>query len=426
MLRSRRRPAAPPLLEADDADIVRPGPDGPPEPPCPPAELSHLVRFRLLERVSPELLVRFLKPHEAYLHAHDVHLDGVVIDGAWRSQLHRVLQRVDERMPPTLQQGLIDIANIADQQGHEHALAARHQHQLDLFEQTPARTPIDEAFFLYLEHRPTFRTALARVQASQVERFAEFESATPGARLPLDNARVTRLKASIAGFNAKRNRTAFCDLEIVESEQQVLFVIIHGQPPRSYSVIDTGLQRSRCSFVPDRHDMVIYERATGQLAVSASHPTEQDMYRREFGRIFFGTVTHFAVATYLSCAPLQELGAGALSVAGVTGLRHVRLRQVQVQMPSATAFQHVLIGKDLNGEIDQPEQVRVLRSGEIRSLILDLSLAHQRKLVRLTMTLPNRLVYDRRMGGQSVREFLLARGFVVIPQVARPGWPAPS
>ena len=42
------------------------------------------------------------------------------------------------------------------------------------------------------------------------------------------------------------------------------------------------------------------------------------------------------------------------------------------------------------------------------------------------MTLPNRLVYDRRMGGQSVREFLLARGFVVIPQVARPGWPAPS
>ncbi|RYE93889.1 MAG: hypothetical protein EOO75_03355 [Myxococcales bacterium] len=191
-------------------DIVCPDLD---EPGSRPAELSHLVRFRLLERVSPELLVRFLKPHEDYLRQHDVYLDGVVIDGPWRSRLHQVLQRVDDRMPGDLQQGLIDIANIADQQGHEHALMARHEHQLDLFAEGEARTTTDEAFFLYLEHRPVFRSALARVQASQVERFAEFQSATPGAALVVDGARVAMLRATArpsATSRSSRRRARCC------------------------------------------------------------------------------------------------------------------------------------------------------------------------------------------------------------------------
>ncbi|RYE93890.1 MAG: hypothetical protein EOO75_03360 [Myxococcales bacterium] len=199
----------------------------------------------------------------------------------------------------------------------------------------------------------------------------------------------------------------------------MLFVIIHGQPPRSHSVIDANLVRSRRSFVPDRHDMVVYERATGQLSVSAAHPTEQDMYRREFGRIFFRTVTHFEVATSLSCSPLQELGAEALSVAGVPGLRHVRLRQVQFHHPSAVAVQSIINGRDLNDELTRTPLVEGMVHGEIHSLTFDLLLVGQRKLVKLTMTLPNRLVYDRRVGGPHVRDFLLARGFLVIPQVPR-------
>ena len=74
--------------------------------------IKNLVRLSLLERVSPELLVRFLRPFEEFLTARQVTLDGVKHDHAWVGALHEVLITVDSEMPGDLQQALLDVADL--------------------------------------------------------------------------------------------------------------------------------------------------------------------------------------------------------------------------------------------------------------------------------------------------------------------------
>ena len=74
--------------------------------------IKSLVRLSLLERVSPELLVRFLRPFEDYLTARQVTLDGAKHDHAWVGALHEVLITVDPEMPGDLQQALLDVTEF--------------------------------------------------------------------------------------------------------------------------------------------------------------------------------------------------------------------------------------------------------------------------------------------------------------------------
>ena len=107
--------------------------------------IKNLVRLSLLERVSPELLVRFLRPYEGYLAGRGVSLDGVELDHAWVGELHRVLCVVDPTMPGALQQAFLDVADLASEQGHEAALNLAGERQLNLFSKSGDVSPEDLA-----------------------------------------------------------------------------------------------------------------------------------------------------------------------------------------------------------------------------------------------------------------------------------------
>jgi hypothetical protein len=72
--------------------------------------IKNLVRLSLLERVTPELLVRFLRPYEAYLAGRGLSLDGSPRDHAWVGALHQTLNTVDPAMPGVLVQAFLDVA----------------------------------------------------------------------------------------------------------------------------------------------------------------------------------------------------------------------------------------------------------------------------------------------------------------------------
>jgi thiazole synthase ThiGH ThiG subunit len=49
----------------------------------------------------------------------------------------------------------------------------------------------------------------------------------------------------------------------------------------------------------------------------------------------------------------------------------------------------------------------------------DFSLEGQKRMPKVLLTPPNKLIYDRRMGAFQAREFLIRQGFVVLPQIER-------
>ncbi len=120
------------------------------EPPAAAAQTSSpairsLVRLSLLERVSPELLLRFLRPFGAYLADRGIDLEACEPNLEWVGRLHAVLTAVDPAMPGRLQQALLDVADLARDQGHEAALQIAGQRQLGLFCAPVSEAPEDLA-----------------------------------------------------------------------------------------------------------------------------------------------------------------------------------------------------------------------------------------------------------------------------------------
>jgi hypothetical protein len=384
------------------------------------AVLKNVAPLALLERVSPELLLRFLRPYEAYLQSRGVPVEGISPDSAWVRKLHAALQQVDPEMPTALQQGLVDIADLATEQGLEQALRVSNKEQLNLFTKDSRVDIIDAPFRMYLDHPREFRASKIRLQATRVERFIEFHPRTSTLMPPLTDAHQKRLREECAKFFASRNRTDFCELQVVESEPEILFVVIHGRAPKTHGIIRSSTDRSRLSYVRDKHDVILYDKRSGQLSVSAQYPVEQEFYRRTFGRVFFRTLDHFATRMLLTGRPLLDLGATALSAAGLPGIRFVRLRQLRIKEHDGRGTTVTFDALDLRHLLAQSHLLELLGRGEVLMMKFDIHLEGQKKAVSMQLVPPNRLTQDRRVGAALVRSFLLERRFLLMPEVERP------
>ena len=381
--------------------------------------IKNLVRLSLLERVSPELLVRFLRPFEDYLSARQVSLDGVKHDHAWVGGLHEQLITADPAMPGDLQQALLDVADLASDQGHELALELAGERQLTLFAPGSEMGAEDLAFKLYLEHSELFAASHARVKSQEARRFVDF---FPREHRPLEQygseSRRVLVVSQLRRWFARRNRSEYVDLRVSETDDEVTFLIIHGRTPRNMSVITSAFSRDRLSFVPDKQDTVVFEKASGRLSINAQYPAENDFYRQVLGKVFFSNDDHFEPHAVLSCEVLLDDADEALSVDGIADLDAVALREITLEACDHPYDQLVWKAADLKPVLpkDLPDLLR--RARKVRHAKLALYFSGKKRPKIVSITPPNKLAYDRRTGDDVVREFLFARGFLRDPDRA--------
>lgn len=379
-----------------------------------------LVRLDLLEAVQPALLVRFLRPFAAYLGGCGVLLEHTCFDGAWLERLHRTLNAVDPEMPPDLQQGLLDIADLTSESAHEQVLSIAHQQQLSLFKLNARTTPEELAFAIYLDHRDLFRTVHARAQSSEVRRFVELvgKDAAPPVSLGSGGRRAL-LAQRLGTWFRERNRTAFCDVRVVETEEEVRFLVIHGRPPRSHGAIESDERRGRISYVPDQHDLLVFDRRTGRLAIHAQFPREQDLYRRALGAVYWDDEEHFEAAPLFSGQPLSDLGSAAVEPQGVPGVAAVALRSITVASEAVAGEAITWVGANVAANLDSGVGRLVRQFGVVTAFRLDVGLTGRQRPVRVDVRVPNHISFDRRVGADVIHEFLLEAGFMRLPEATR-------
>jgi hypothetical protein len=173
--------------------------------------------------------------------------------------------------------------------------------------------------------------------------------------------------------------------------------------------------RSRLSYIREKQDLAVFHKNTGKLAIDAQFPVEQDFYRQVLGQVFFGDAEHFAVRAVYTGQPLVEEGSASLSADGIPGLTHVVLKEVKVVSPTQKR-ERIQIGSDnLAKRIDSPWGRAIFEMGEVRYMRMALTIVSQRRPLVMQIITPNQLKYDRRVGADIVREFLLARGFMTLP-----------
>jgi hypothetical protein len=365
--------------------------------------------------VDCDYLIRFLRPYEDYCCARGVALHGVDFDEEWVRHLYEVLTAFDPDMPPELQQALIDIGDLAGEHGHEQIVNVAKEKQLDLFSKIPEVNAGELAFKIYLEHRDVFEVGHARVQTQEARSFVEFFAKNDR---PLDGymtkAKKALLSNRIGQWCASRNRSAFCHVVVTETDDEVSFLMMHGRPPTTHGVIKAET-RSRVSYIREKQDLAVFHKNTGKLAIDAQFPVEQDFYRQVFGQVFFGDAEHFDVRAVYTGRPLVEEGSASLSADGIPGLTHVALREIKVVSQTRKRNRAHVGDDNLAKRIDSPWGRAIFEMGEVRYMKMALTLVSQRRPLLVQIIIPNQLKYDRRMGANIVREFLLVRGFMLLP-----------
>ncbi len=385
----------------------------PPVPPSP--HLRNLVQLELLEMASPALLKRVLDPFETFLTARGVGFEQR-LDAVWLRRLHDALAASPQEMPGDLQQLLLDLGDLATRDAYEHAIGLAKDRGLD--DLCAVRlSRVDLALRLLAEHRELSQQVRTRTQSVETKRFVEFfgrgAAVLHGHR---SNARLLGMGAELGDWFRARNRTGHCEVIATQVGQEVSFVVVHGLPLRNQGVIETDEKRTRKTFVPSKQDVVVYDGTTGRLGVHAQYAREHDLYRRQFGKTFFGDEDHFQAMPVFSGQPLCELGPAALDTHGVPGLLAVGLRELKVRTDDARGNEvWVWRGEDLRSQIASPFGQMALSRGQIVQLELALLLVNRPRPVRVELQLPNHLSFDRRVGEGVVREYLLESGFMQMP-----------
>ncbi len=371
------------------------------------------ISLSILEGVSPPLLARLLKPHAAFLSGANLALDD---SPATIARLHRLL--AGEDVPDDLVDALLQIEALADEDNHDDMLAQAGTEQLDLFAGAKRLSTADLAFTIYLDHRDVFQAAAPALGTERVTRFVEFCGQPPSAPPSLSSrTRKERLLEAMRGWFSGRHRTGYVEIEIVETPTEFNFHIVHGRPEKRRTVIsEDECKRTNLSYIPDKHDLVIYDARTHKLCVNAQFAIENNFYRRAIGEVYFGHADHFQPRSVFTGAPIQEEGPAALSIEGVDGLRSVTLRELVIERPRhATVF---FKGDDLSKELQSRHEREVIRSGTIAHMRFALGVAGRARPLKVEVSLPNTLSYDRRIAPDVVRAFLRKRGFRAVPKEA--------
>ncbi|MFI5302801.1 MAG: hypothetical protein ACHREM_32325, partial [Polyangiales bacterium] len=188
----------------------------------------------------------------------------------------------------------------------------------------------------------------------------------------------------------------------------------HGRPPRNHGAIESDDRRTRVAYIPDKHDTLVVDRRTGRLAVNAQYPREHEFYRSAIGRVFWDDEEHFVAAPVFTGCPIQVEGCGALGTHGVPGVHHVALRELRVESKDIDRVVITTKGNDLWPTLATAAGRKILDLGEIVFFKLAIALTGRSRPVLVEVEVPNRVSYDRRVGDEIVREYLLAAGFMLL------------
>jgi hypothetical protein len=233
---------------------------------------------------------------------------------------------------------------------------------------------------------------------------------------------LDRFKALVGEWFDERGRTGFSDVVTDESSREVQLRVTRGMIPRTQPIVVDQERVERIDFIPARPDLLIFDKRTSVLSINAQLAVEHDGYRRMFGRVFFDSPDHFAVNELYTGDPLLIDAAAALSSEGFPQIQDVALREVRFAAPpkiDRARFVAARLNDSIGGVI---ETMATLTGGALSVCYVKLAfhLTSRKRPTVAEIRMTNRCKVDRRFAGEIVRQFLLARGFLRLPELPAP------
>lgn len=383
---------------------------------------QHFRNLSLLKTIRASLLVAFFDPFRTYLNASGAALPEInASDTLDYDRLHSALLAPADRAPNDLAEALYLIDEIVTEDGID-ALREEVRTKLPAFATDPKWSEAEFAIAVWLQNSRIVEDAHARIHAFRQKRFFTWGSALDFIPdLPDDlNHVVARIAARLealfqsadnerlGGAQPARRFRLFHYLS-EEDPGTVRFLIRHaGKLQNAPSVNDEG-ESYLALFRPEIYDVVLFLHDRKELKIHAGSKLEQRLYAQVFGERLCGSADTFVEAGNYSLEPLRE-GPESLSALDVIGVSSVRLVEI--------AFNHG--GQHQEYEIRRATNIYQSTfyldhgfpaAADIDRAVFRFTLAHTKKVRKVSIKPPRTAVYTRDTDGLIVERWLQTRGF---------------
>jgi len=197
----------------------------------------------------------------------------------------------------------------------------------------PDPTVADLALVIWLNDRERLLRKHAEISVLKSRTFEYFRTRIkPVSEFAMPpEVRIQRMRSALSSYFETKKRGADCDVGLFERDGYVWISIAHGLPSRREPARVNGC-RSSAFFRPDQCDVMIYDKARGEIGIHASSKKEKDLYRTELGRCLFNDPEIFQAIPKYTLKPLQRDGVSSLACDDVGDgcMEWVRLKEVHL------------------------------------------------------------------------------------------------
>jgi len=376
----------------------------------PSYSLRRFTNPRVLQSVSPQVLLEFLKPHADYIASKGFDLpqrDGAISDFDYL-MLTSILMKPDEHMPDLLIDALFFVHEMGMDRTMNKLLELAAKLGLDI---PPESTPMDVAMRIWIRDNLALEKAHSEQHIYRSRTFEHYQADNPVPFCEPDASGLAGMEAALDIWFETHKRGANTRVFVYPGEDEVWFLVRHGDAYKRESAVD-GYKSRGIFYRPETFDVACYVPSLGELRVHTKNKGEQDLYRREFGKLVTGDSSFFPGLDKYDLGPVVHDGEKCLVARDIEGIDWIMLTEIRVEKHKAhykmlttyTAPNVFLALRDDNIQLRPNETITRVK--------FKVKFAGEDKPRAVTITPPNKLQLCRDTDATVVERWLRKRGFI--------------
>ena len=374
--------------------------------------LRRFANAASLKAIAPQHLLEFLEPYRPYFENRDLTLPtSPASDGLDYERLVSVLMSPGTDTPKKLIDALYFVHEMSADECMDILLEEAESNGLSL-EGKPDPTAADVAVQVFLKDQRLLERKHAEQYLTRPRVFEYFQTEArpvPAFKQP-SWVTLLALEIDLDGWFEKKKRGRDSRVFVYPKGDSIWFLVRHGEPFRREGSLD-GDQTLSVFYRPEKHDVLVYESAVGELRMNACNKGEKETYRVEFGRHVFGNEDFFPGTGKYTLEPLRRDGAVSVVCTDVDGMDWVRLKEVQFLRGGTEREIEIRKAKDLFAALEERGQSMPARAPILRaSFHVKFTDAKSPRIV--TIRPSNIAQYTRDSDADVVEDWLQKRGFI--------------
>ena len=370
-----------------------------------------------LQSVHPQLLLGLLVRYREYFSAQGFDVGQFQGRASDYRAICRVLMAPGDDIPAGLIDDFCFIDEMSTPDAMDALLEAAKGARLKL-EVGAESTPADVAVQVRLAAPRLLEEKHAEFSASRRRHTFEYFKSRAGVDLAfrapsLESVKDLEEELGHRLDGMKRGRG--CMVFLFERPGGISFLVRRGDAPRREGALEVDGSLSVVDRRLRRHDVLKYDAALGELAISAAGDGGTwlvPLYRELFGELLFKDRGRFLEAAKFTLEPLAMMGEDSLICSDGEGVEHVTLTEVKALRASAHGGEEWYVAMDVFKSLSA--EGRQLPKGRIVRATFLVRFSDARTPRAVTIRPRNMASYTRDSDARIVERWLIRRGFTQV------------